>query len=47
MAFSTQMLQAQRTLLVPKGRNRAAATNWLLERGIDMPALAGRRLHRS
>jgi hypothetical protein len=46
MTFSTQMLQAQRIILVPKGRNRAAATNWLLEQGVDMPALAGRRLHR-
>jgi hypothetical protein len=39
-------LQLQRTILMPKGRNRAAATNWLLERGVELPALQGRRLHR-
>jgi hypothetical protein len=39
-------LQSAKTLFIPKGRNRAAATNWLIASGVQLPDLPGRRLHR-
>jgi hypothetical protein len=45
MSFTTP-LQIAQTILLPKGRNRGAATEWLSGQGIRVPDLPGRRLHR-